>query len=579
MRGENYCGMGRGTIDKDRKVMAKRKKLGDILVEKGLISQEQLTAIMEQQRNSGERLGKLLVDSGLVSEQQIMLALQQQLGIPYADLDRIRIDPSLEDLVPVNLARRYNLVPVKLEMGALFVAMEDPLNFIAIEDLRMITQLEVKPMVAPLESILNAIRHLYRNEMAEKAIEDFKKEIREDQTQEEIGSLQEISNAPIVRLVSSMIEQAVLEQASDIHVEPTEKNIRVRFRVDGRLMHKMTIPKNAHAAIITRIKIIGNMDIAERRLPQDGRLEQQIRGRNIDLRISTLPTVHGEKAVLRILDRSSFLLPKHELGFTDENMEKFEELLKNPHGIILVTGPTGSGKSTTLYTMLHELNQVSDNIITVEDPVEFMMEGVNQVNVNARAGLTFASALRSILRQDPDIIMIGEIRDQETVQIAIRAAITGHLVLSTIHTNDAVGTIARLIDMGIEPYMLSASIVGVMSQRLLRKLCPRCAQSVTPDPREMASLGVAYADITSIKAPVGCGYCNNTGYKGRIAVHEILMVDKEFRAMVNRGANVDELRDGAIAQGMKTLGQECARLLRDGVTSLPEVIRAAYSRA
>jgi len=579
LRGEAYCGMDRGTIEKDRKVMAKRKKLGDILVEKGLISQEQLSAIMEQQRNSGERLGKLLVDSGLVSEQQIMLALQQQLGIPYADLDRIRIDPSLEDLVPVNLARRYNLVPVKLEMGALFVAMEDPLNFIAIEDLRMITQLEVKPMVAPLESILNAIRHLYRNEMAEKAIEDFKKEIREDQTQEEIGSLQEISNAPIVRLVSSMIEQAVLEQASDIHVEPTEKNIRVRFRVDGRLMHKMTIPKNAHAAIITRIKIIGNMDIAERRLPQDGRLEQQIRGRNIDLRISTLPTVHGEKAVLRILDRSSFLLPKHELGFTDENMEKFEELLKNPHGIILVTGPTGSGKSTTLYTMLHELNQVSDNIITVEDPVEFMMEGVNQVNVNARAGLTFASALRSILRQDPDIIMIGEIRDQETVQIAIRAAITGHLVLSTIHTNDAVGTIARLIDMGIEPYMLSASIVGVMSQRLLRKLCPRCAQSVTPDPREMASLGAAYADITSIKVPVGCGYCNNTGYKGRIAVHEILMVDKEFRAMVNRGANVDELRDGAIAQGMKTLGQECARLLRDGVTSLPEVIRAAYSRA
>lgn len=559
--------------------MPKRKKLGDILVEKGLISQDQLKAILEQQMASGERLGKALINSGLVNEQQIMLALQQQLGIPYADLDRMRIDPTLEDLVPVNLARRYNLVPVKLEMGALFVAMDDPMNFIAIEDLRMVTQLEIKPMVAPLESILNAIRQLYRNEMAEKAIEDFKKETGDAEAEEEIGNLNEISNAPIVRLVSSMIEQAVLEQASDIHVEPTEKNVRVRYRVDGRLMQKMTIPKNAHAAIITRIKIIGNMDIAERRLPQDGRLEQQIRGRNVDLRISTLPTVHGEKAVLRILDRSSFLLPKRELGFTDENLTKFDELLKNPHGIILVTGPTGSGKSTTLYTMLHELNTVSDNIITVENPVEFMMEGLNQVQVNARAGLNFASALRSILRQDPDIIMIGEIRDQETVEIAIRAAITGHLVLSTIHTNDAVGSVARLMDMGIEPYMLSASLVGVLSQRLLRKLCPRCAESVTPDPREMASLGQAYAGITSIKQPAGCSYCNNTGYKGRIAVHEFLMINKDFRAMVNRGASVDELRDVAMAQGMKTLGQECVRLLRDGITSLPEVIRAAYSRA
>lgn len=558
--------------------MPMRKKIGDILVEKGLLSQEQLMAALEQQKRSGERLGKVLVSQGLISEQQIMLALQQQLGIPYADLDRIRIDPTLEDVVPVNLVRRYNLVPVRLEMGALYVAMDDPMNFIAIEDLRMITQLEIRPMVAPLDSIQNAIRNLYRNEMAEKAIEDFKKEIGEEHTEEEIGNLQEISNAPIVRLVSSMIEQAVLEQASDIHVEPTEKNVRVRYRVDGRLMHKMTIPKNAHAAIITRIKIIGNMDIAERRLPQDGRLEQQIRGRNIDLRISTLPTVYGEKAVMRILDRSSFLLPKHELGFTKENMVKFEELLKNPHGIILVTGPTGSGKSTTLYTMLQELNKISENIITVEDPVEFLMEGINQVHVNARAGLTFASALRSILRQDPDIIMIGEIRDQETVEIAIRAAITGHLVLSTIHTNDAVGTVARLMDMGIEPYMLSASLVGILSQRLLRKLCPRCAETVTPDLRDMASMGKAYADIRSIKQPVGCSYCNNTGYKGRIAVHEFLMIDKEFRAMVNRGASVDELRDGAIAQGMKTLGQECARLLRDGVTSLPEVIRAAYSR-
>jgi len=559
--------------------MPKRKKLGDILVEKGLITREQLLATLEQQKASGERLGKVLINCGMVNEQQIMLALQQQLGIPYADLDRIRIDQTLADLIPINLARRYNLVPVKLEMGALYVAMDDPMNFIAIEDLKMVTQLEIRPMVAPLDSILNAIRQLYRNEMAEKAIEDFKKETGDDQVQEEIGNLNEISNAPIVRLVSSMIEQAVLEQASDIHVEPAEKNVRVRFRVDGRLMQKMTIPKNAHAAIITRIKIIGNMDIAERRLPQDGRLEQQIRGRNVDLRISTLPTVHGEKAVLRILDRSSFLLPKHELGFTKENMVKFEDLLRNPHGIILVTGPTGSGKSTTLYTMLHELNKVSENIITVENPVEFMMAGLNQVQVNVRAGLNFASALRSILRQDPDIIMIGEIRDQETVQIAIRAAITGHLVLSTIHTNDAVGTVARLMDMGIEPYMLSASLVGVISQRLLRKLCPRCAESVKPDPREMASLGSAYAGIKSIKQPMGCSYCNNTGYKGRIAVHEFLMIDKDFRAMVNRGASVDELREGAVAQGMNTLGQECVRLLRDGITSLPEVIRAAYSRA
>ncbi len=558
---------------------SKKKYLGEMLLDSGVISTDQLNEALKIQKDSKyKRLGDVLKELGFIDEKKLMNVLETQLGIPFVSLSRIRINPELTQYVPINIARRHSLVPVKIQDDTIHVAMEDPYSFLAIDDVKMVTKMHVQPLLATPEEIHKAIDTLYGNEYAEKALEDLSREYDFEEIVADIDpTSEEVGNAPIVRLINSIIEQAVKIGASDIHIEPLENEIRVRTRVDGRMSKALNAPINALNSIIARIKIMGNMNIAEKRVPQDGRAELDIMGHNVDVRISTLPTVHGEKAVMRLLDRSSFLRPKAELGFTEENLELFDELLLNPHGIILVTGPTGSGKSTTLYTMLDELNQETDNIITVEDPVEYMMEGLNQVQVNAKAGLTFPSALRSILRQDPDIIMVGEMRDRETVEIAIRAAITGHLVLSTIHTNDSASTVSRLVDMGVEPFMLSASLVGIIAQRLVRKICPTCKKETILSRADLDYIGLLPGSGHKFYHGTGCTACNNTGYKGRIAVHEVMIIDRELREMISLGKTVDELRDYALKSGMSTLKKECTRLLLNGTTTIDEVYKVAYS--
>jgi len=557
-----------------------KKKIGDLLIEAESLSEEQLAEALHIQKKTGGRLGNILIDHNFVSETQIMEVLEFQLGIPFIDLNTITIAPEVKKLIPYQLIKRHNVVPVKLELKLLYVAMEDPLNFIAIEDLRMATNFEIVPVISFRDAITHTINKLYGNETSDKAIKEFQKEtnIFHDlhSTSQDSQSL-EVDSAPIVRLVNSMIEQAVSEGASDIHVEPLENEVRIRYRVDGRLHLSKNIPKAAHSAVVTRIKILAGLDIAEKRVPQDGRCDYKIKDQTYNMRVSVLPTVHGEKVVMRILDKMNFLIPKEKLGFTPSNLEKFDQLLKNPHGIILITGPTGSGKSTTLYTMLNELNQIYDNIITVEDPVEYMIDGLNQVQVNTKAGLTFAGALRSFLRQDPDIIMLGEIRDTETVDVALRAAITGHLVLSTLHTNDALSSISRLVDMGVPPYMIAVALIGVISQRLLRRLCPHCAETYNPAEHELKYLGILEGKYT-FRRQKGCSFCNNTGYKGRIAVHEILLINRGHRDLIARNATTSEIIDYSLRTGMTTLKEECIRLLKEGITSFEEVMEITYTQ-
>lgn len=556
----------------------KRKYLGEMLIDAGIITREQLEECLSIQKNTGDRLGKTLKNKGYVTERQLMEIMEFQLGIPFINLDTINLTHMLSKHIPVTLARKHKMVPVKAEGKKLYVAMEDPVDFIALEDARVVSGLDVYPMLATEYAIETAITKVYGNEYAETAIKELAAENAEEKTSAEEEPVSDISNAPIVRLVSSLFEQAAKAKASDIHVEPTEKDVRVRMRIDGQLLTVLTIPKKAQSAVLTRLKIIGNMDIAEKRLPQDGRYKLMLSGNEIDVRISSLPTVHGEKIVMRLLDKQNFMIAKDKLGFSEANVAKFDALLKNPHGIILVTGPTGSGKSTTLYAMLGELNKSTKNIITVEDPVEYTMAGINQVQVNNKAGLTFSSGLRSILRQDPDIVMIGEIRDQETVEIAIRAAITGHLVLSTIHTNDAPGTISRLTDMGIPAYMLAASLVGIMAQRLVKKICPYCKAQYTPSRFELSAAGLPPSYSKPIYYGKGCSYCNNSGYRGRVAVHEVLVVDREVRDMITRGETVDAIRDYATSQQhMGSLAQECVALMEKGETTIQEVVSTSYT--
>ena len=557
----------------------KKKKIGDLLVEVGFIDNDQLNEALEIQKRTGLKIGSILIDKNYVTEAQIMEVLEFQLGIPFVDLNAVNIPREVQRLIPYTLIRRHNVVPVKLEMNMLYVAMEDPLNFIAIEDLRMATNCEIVPMIAISSTINSTINKLYGTETADKAIMEFQKESELLSINDSIMDVSsyDVDSAPIVRLVYSTIESAVSQGASDIHIEPMEFEVRVRFRIDGRLILSKKIPKEAHAAVSTRIKILSGLDIAERRVPQDGRFDFHTKDKVLNIRVSVLPTAHGEKVVMRILDKTNFLIPKEKLGFTKDNLVKFDQLLTNPNGIILITGPTGSGKSTTLYTMLSELNQISDNIITVEDPIEYQIDGLNQVQVNPKAGLNFASALRSFLRQDPDIIMVGEIRDAETVDVAIRAAITGHLVLSTLHTNDAVSSITRLTDMGIAPYLIAVSLMGVISQRLVRRLCTMCCEPYNPPEYEIKYLGLSEGDYQFYK-PVGCSYCNNVGYKGRIAVHEVLTINKEIRDMIAGGATTLEMTRNAIDHGMSTLKMECIRLIQQGVTSFNEVMDITYSQ-
>ncbi len=489
------------------------------------------------------------------------------------------VSEDLAALIPSALARQYRLFPYKLEDNKLFIAMEDPYNFIAIDHIKRITGYEIIPSQVSDETINHHINQLYRNEPIVKALQEFSNQymVAQPQSNPLDYSAETITSAPIVRLVDSLIKQAVEERASDIHIEPMKNGVRVRFRIDG-ILHNMTLlPLETHSHIITRLKILGNMDIGEKRLPQDGRFEMEIMGRNIDIRVSTINTIYGEKCVLRLLDRNYFLFPKEALGFSKENMEKFNKFLKLTHGVILVTGPTGSGKSTTLYTMLNEINDEKDNIITIEDPVECRIDGINQIQINPKAGITFSNSLRSVLRQDPDVIMLGEIRDHETAEMVIRAAITGHLVLSTVHTYNAIGTISRLLDMGIKNYLLADALAGIISQRLVRKLCPHCRKAYKPNDDELERIGVSPKQKGQWFQKVGCMKCNYTGYKGRTAIHEVLSVDKDIRRLIVEGASSDIIDNYAINNGFISLREECIKAFREGITTYEEIIRILYT--
>lgn len=560
----------------------RRKRLGDMLIDAQKITSEQLSAALDVQKSTGERLGEVLVSKGFLSQEEIIGVLEAQLGIPRIDLKKFKIDQKSVKLVPENLARKHELIAVQNDGVFLTVAMSDPLNYFALDDVKMAAGMDVKPVIATRDDISASIERYYGGKAAERAIEDFKKEYRLLEREADSINDSDINSAPTVRLVNSIIEQAVRIGASDIHIEPFEKEIRVRYRVDGVLQEMMRMNKLTLPAIVTRVKILSQMNIAEKRVPQDGRIETQVDGKDIDLRVSTLPTIYGEKLVIRILNKSSFLYSKEELGLTAEDIKKYNSMIANPYGIILVTGPTGSGKSTTLYSMLKELNNSEKNIITVEDPVEYTIPGINQVQVNIKAGLTFSSGLRSILRQDPNIIMVGEIRDAETAEIAVRSSLTGHLVLSTLHTNDAPGAVTRLLDMGIEPFLLSSSLVGVIAQRLVRKICSSCKEEYTASEWEKRLLMYTYdmEEELVLHRGKGCQYCGGSGYKGRTAIFEIMPIGRKQRALIDKRASTDELRDFSVKEeGMKTLRQSAVQLVLEGVTGIEEMLRVSYKES
>lgn len=555
----------------------KKPKLGELLLYAGKITESQLKSALNIQKQTGKKLGEVILSENFTTEQDIIEVLEFQLGIPHVDLDKYQINPSVATIIPENIVRRYELIAIDKRDNLLIVAMVDPLNIFALDDVKLFVKSEIQPVISSKEKLVKAIDKFYSSETTKKVLEEFEESFLPVNTDDiEEQELMEVATAPIVKLLNSIIEQAVRERASDIHIEPYGEDIRVRFRIDGDLREIMTLAKSSHSGIVTRIKIIGKMNIAEKRIPQDGRVETKISGREIDMRISTLPTVYGEKIVIRLLDRSNFMFTKEALGFSEDDLEIFNKILAQPYGMILVTGPTGSGKTTTLYTVLQELNQIEKNIITIEDPVEYKLNGINQVQVNTKAGLTFASGLRSVLRQDPDIVMVGEIRDGETAEIAVRAAITGHLVLSTLHTNDSPSTVARLIDMGIEPYLVSSAIIGVVSQRLVKLLCPKCKSSFEAGYLEKKILGMDEEGKLTLYKAVGCSSCNN-GYKGRRAVHELMPINETIRQLIDKGANIDELRRQAIKDGMHTLLESAANLAIKGDTSYDEVLRVGFT--
>ncbi len=554
----------------------KRLRLGDILINQGKITEKQLMDALLVQKEKNLKLGEALVDQGFITEMEILKVLEDQLGVPYINIDDTEVDPKICLMIPENVARKHHVIPIKMINGKLLLLTSNPLDIFSLDDVKLITGFELELALCEKGSIQSLINTIYDGrEDAQKAIKEFNEQNEDFLDLEENIEDDTVTNAPIVRLVNSILSQAVKTKVSDIHIEPFSDRVRVRFRIDGNLIEQMSTNLATHAPIVTRIKIIGNMDISEKRRPQDGRLETKISGKEVDMRISILPTVYGEKVVIRLLDRNSNVSTKEELGFTDTNLALFEKIVKVPEGMILVTGPTGSGKTTTLFTVLSELNEISDNIITVEDPVEYRMDGVNQVQVNERSGLNFASALKSILRQDPDIVMVGEIRDSETATIAVRAAITGHVVLSTLHTNDSASTILRLIDMGVEPYLVSSAVAGVVAQRLIRKICPRCTTEYISSQSEMDALGLQTP--TTLYKGSGCKNCNNTGYQGRTAIHEILVLDREVKDMLNNGVSIDLVKDKAIEKGMSTLYDNAKQLVLCGISTVDELLRVAYT--
>lgn len=558
----------------------KTKRLGDILVSLNIISNEQLVEALNKQKETKEKLGRTLIEMGFLKEHVLYEVLEMQYGIPYVDLLSISIDPKVPKIISEKIAKLHKVIPIKFENNELTVAMSDPLDLYAQDDIKFSTNMNIAPVIANSKHIELLIDRFYdKRDQVNQAIGEYANQNKEQQQTSSSSKMSdaEVMNAPMVRLVNSILQQAIKSKASDIHIEPFENIVKIRARIDGVLSELVAPPKLTQGALVTRIKIMADLDITEKRIPQDGRIEINVEGKEVNMRVSTLPTVWGEKIVIRILDSSSIMLNKTQLGFSPHSEALFNKALSVTEGIILVTGPTGSGKSTTLYAALREFNRPELNVITVEDPVEFRMEGINQVQTNVKAGLTFASALRSILRQDPDVVMVGEIRDIETAEIAVRAAITGHLVLSTIHTNDAVSTLIRLVDMGMEPYIVGNAIKGILAQRLVRKICPNCKKPYTPTKYERDFLHLSDSDTeTILYKGAGCASCNKSGYAGRTAVYEILLVNEEIKNLMISGASVSELEKCALKNGMQTLKQAASELVLQGITTIDEVFRVTY---
>ena len=559
-------------------------RLGDLLIAAGTITQEELEKGLALQKEQKGRLGEVLISNGIITEQQLIEALQMQLGIEFVDLTKVNIPTELAQVVPKNIAKQYTVVPIRAVKDELYLAMSDPLNFYAIEEVRKAVRRKVVPVLATKDAIEHSIQILYGNEGAARAIEEMRREAGVGAeaapetdtafTSNQLGD-DSVSNAPTIRLVNSIIERAVVERASDIHLEPHETELLVRMRIDGIMQDILTVPRDLQNSVLSRLKIMAGLNIAERRVPQDGRFNVRVKDKNIDLRISTLPTVYGEKIVCRLLDKSGGRIALEAIGLTEEGLAAIKNLLKYRNGVILVVGPTGSGKTTTMYSMIHEINTRDVNLVTLEDPVEYNIEGVNQVQINEKVGLTFASGLRSILRQDPDIIAVGEIRDGETADIAMRAAITGHVVLSTIHTNDAVGTIERLEDIGVEPYLVASAMRGMVSQRLLRKICPNCKQAYTATEEELRDLDIPDEVGLTLYRGKGCPNCFNTGFRGRTAVVEVMTLNSKLRRLIADGAPRAAIEDELHkpGSGFVSLRESAINLARQGVTTAGEILR------
>ena len=562
-------------------IIRKRVRIGDLMISEGLITAAQLETALKEQKIRGAKLGETLIALGYVSQEDFSNVLSSQLGIDTVDLRKVGLDDNAVKLVSEDLMKKNQLIPFGFDEknpNILKVAMADPMNIMAIDDVTIMTNMEVIPYFCPSAQISLQLDRRYGKEQARAAAAQFQEEhaaeIAFDTAASDI-EYENIDDAPIVKLVKTMLETAVRQGASDIHIEALDREVRVRFRIDGVLVENMDYDKSLLPALVARIKIISNLDISEKRKPQDGRLTVVVDSKEYDVRVSILPTVFGEKVVMRLTSKDGLTRDKKYLGLSERELPRFDAIMSNPHGIILVTGPTGSGKSTTCYTVLSELNSDEVNIITVEDPVEANVNGINQVQVNVKADLTFASALRSILRQDPDIIMIGEIRDTETAEIAVKASITGHLVISTLHTNSTASSITRLLDMGIEPYLIGDSVVGIIAQRLVRKLCPKCRRPKQADSDEKRALRIPDDQEVTIYEPVGCRECSK-GYKGRIGVYEIMPISHKIAGMISRGANADEIEEQAVAEGMTTLRRGAAEYVLQGVTTISEMRKVAY---
>ncbi len=556
-----------------------RRRIGELLIDTGAITREQLFEALEDQKLNFRPIGQILISKEFITEEKFTQTLEEQLGIPQVNLYNYSIDPEVATAIPTSMAQRHQVIPIGWRDKKLVLAMADPMNIMALDDVAMYLRAEVVPVIALPSAVEHAINQFFG---LKESIEQTAEENKLRQDEEELSRLKAlVEDAPIVKVVNSLIHQAVTEGASDLHIEPSGNGVRIRMRIDGILHDLMSPPKDTQPLIVSRIKIMSNLDIAERRLPQDGRILMQSALKDVNLRVSTMPTIHGEKVVIRILEKERVVLPLEELGFSEHNYRLFQQGLLNRSGMILVTGPTGCGKTTTLYSVLNYLNNPGDNIITVEDPVEYRLEGINQVQVNPKINLTFANTLRAILRQDPNIVMVGEIRDLETAEIATRAALTGHLVLSTLHTNDAPRAISRLQDMGVESYLIISSLVAVVAQRLIRLICPECRQKYLLTAEQQA----LFRKVFGKKAPEelyrgeGCKNCNQTGYRGRVAIHEVLKVDQEMRRLILEGAGPERILAAALQQGMVTMLHDGLRRIEEGQTTLDEVVRVAFDSA